>query len=104
MAPAELRRRFEAGESYASIARECGVGENAVRYRARKLGVRELVNAAAVPAPSAPALRLALSHVDISLKRIAAAFGCHPSTVSRVAKEYGLPTDAAGRAALMGAR
>ncbi len=49
-------------------------------------------------------MRLALAHADLSLARIAQAFGCTTTTLSRAARAAGLPTDAAGRAALMGAR
>lgn len=104
MPAAEMRRRFEAGASYAAIAREVGVGENAVRYRARKLSVRPLVNAAPVQAPNEAALRLALAHVDLTLKRIADSFGCTPATLRQSARGYGVPTDPAGRAALRGGR
>jgi transposase-like protein len=100
----ELRRRFEEGGTYASIARECGVGENTVRYRARMLDVRPIVNAPPRPAPSEAAMRLALAHADLSLARIAQAFGCTTTTLSRAARAAGLPTDQAGRAALMEAR
>ena len=54
--PAVLRRHLADGEGYAAIARRYDVLENTVRYRCRKLGLRELVNGRA---PSEAALRMA---------------------------------------------
>ncbi|CAX22075.1 protein of unknown function [Methylorubrum extorquens DM4] len=98
---AVLRQHLAAGEGYAEISRRYDVGENAVRYRCRRLGLRELVNGRA---PSEAALRMALSHSDIPLKAIARAFGVEASTLTRAARLYGLPTDEIGREQLRDAR
>ncbi|SFM16128.1 hypothetical protein [Methylobacterium pseudosasicola] len=98
--PALLRELLEAGETLASIARKHGVEVHRVRYRCRRLGLGELKG----KAPARDALALALSHSDIPLTRIAKAFGCEPCTIGVAARRYGLPTDEAGRRALMEAR
>lgn len=99
--PAELRRHLAAGETYASLSRRYDVGENAIRYRCQRLGLRELVNG---KAPGEQALRMALSHSDISIKQIARAFGVEGRTIWAAARRYGLPTDERGREALRDAR
>lgn len=101
VAPAVLRQHLRDGEGYAAIARRYAVGENAVRRRCRMLGLRELVNGRA---PNEAALRMALSHSDVSIKQIARAFGVEGRTIWTAAKRYGLPTDERGREALRDAR
>lgn len=100
-APAVLRQHLAEGETYASLSRRYEVGENAVRYRCRKLGLRDLING---KAPGEAALRMALAHSDISIKAIARAFGVEPQTLSRAARSYGLTTDQRGREQLRDAR
>lgn len=99
--PAVLKRHLAAGEGYAAIARRYDVGENAVRYRCRKLGLRELVNGRA---PNEAALTMALAMSDVSIERIAQAFGVEARTIWAAARAYGLPTDERGREALRDAR
>lgn len=99
--PAVLRQHLQDGDGYADIARRYDVGENAVRYRCRQLGLRELVNGRA---PGEAALRMALSHSDLPIKTIARALGVESRTISRAARAYGLPTDERGREALRDAR
>ncbi|HEV2545318.1 MAG TPA: hypothetical protein VGU70_21430 [Methylobacterium sp.] len=101
VAPAVLRQHLREGEGYAAIARRYDVGENAVRYRCRKLGLRELVNGRA---PNETALTMALAMRDVSIKRIAQAFGVEARTIWAAARAYGLPTDERGREALRDAR
>ena len=101
MPEAELRKRIRAGETYAAIARDRDVGENAVRYRARKLGVADLVNG---KRPNRAALEMALAQSDVSIKALARRFGVTPSTLSKVAREYGMPTDQVGRERLRNSR
>lgn len=98
---ATLRQHLAAGEGYAAISRRYAVGENAVRYRCRKLGLRELVNGRR---PSEAALRLALSHSDIPLKVIARSFGVEAATITKAARAFGIPTDERGRERLRDAR
>lgn len=99
--PAVLRQHLAEGEGYADIARRYDVGENVVRYRCRHLGLRELVNGRA---PNEAALRMALSHSDISIKAIARAFGVEARTIWVAAKAHGIPTDQRGRERLRDAR
>ncbi|MBD8909508.1 hypothetical protein [Methylorubrum zatmanii] len=99
--PAVLRQHLAEGEGYADIARRYAVGENAVRYRCRRLGLRELVNG---KAPNEAALRMALAMSDVSIKRIAQVFGVEARTIWVAARRYGLPTDERGREALRDAR
>lgn len=101
MPAAELRRRFAVGESYASVAREAGVGAQAVRYRSERLGLRVRVRG---ERPSREALIMALSHSDIPIVTIARALGVESQTIRRAAIAYGLPTDEPGRRALMESR
>ncbi|MFE1597378.1 hypothetical protein [Methylobacterium sp. ID0610] len=101
VAPAVLREHLAAGEGYADIARRYAVGENAVRYRCRKLQLRELVNGRA---PNEAALQMALAMSDVPLKRIARIFGVEVRTINRAARLYGLPTDERGRERLRDAR
>lgn len=98
---AVLRQHVAAGEGYAAISRRYDVGENAVRYRCRRLGLRELVNG---KAPGEAALRMALSHSDIPLKQNARAFGIEAGTLTRACRAYGIPTDELGREQLRDAR
>jgi hypothetical protein len=98
---AELRQLLKAGEGYAGIARMDDVGENVVRYRARKLGLIDLVNG---KRPSRAALELALAQSDVSLKALARRFGIEPATLTRAARDYGLPTDPIGRERLRDSR
>lgn len=100
-APAELRRLLSAGEGYASIARRYDVGPNTVRYRVRKLQLPVRANGRA---PNEAALRMALSHSDISLKEIARNFKCSAQTIAAAARSYGLPTDRRGRESLGASR
>lgn len=99
--PAVLRRHLADGEGYAAIARRYDVLENTVRYRCRRLGLRELVNGRA---PSEAALRMALSHSDIPLTQIARAFGVEYETIRKAARLHGLPTHQVGREQLRDAR
>lgn len=101
VAASVLRQHLRDGESYAAIARRYEVAEGVVRYRCRRLGLRELVNGRA---PGEQALRMALSHSDISIKQIARAFGVEGRTIWAAAKRYGLPTDEIGRERLRDAR
>lgn len=98
---AELRRRFAAGESYASVAREAGVGAQAVRYRSERLGLRERVRG---ERPSREALIMALSHSDIPIVAITRALSVEAQTIRRAAIAYGLPADKPGRRTLMESR
>lgn len=101
VAPAVLRQHLADGEGYAAISRRYAVGENVVRYRCRKLGLRELVNGRA---PNEAALRMALAMSDVPMKRIAQAFGVEYATIRKSARLYGLPTDQVGREALRDSR
>lgn len=100
-APAVLRQHLQDGDGYAAIARRYEVAEDVVRYRCRRLGLRELVNG---KAPNEAALRMALAMSDVSLKRIAQVFGVEARTIWAAARRYGLPTDERGREQLRDAR
>ncbi|GJD59030.1 hypothetical protein MTDSW087_05191 [Methylobacterium dankookense] len=96
VAPAVLRQHLAAGEGYVAIARLYDVGEHADRRRCCKLGLRELVNGRT---SNETALRMAVSRSDISIKRIAGAFGVEGRTIWAAARSYGLPNDQRGREA-----
>ncbi len=98
--PALLRQLLDMGETRASIARMHGVEEHRVAYRCRRLGIGKPNGRA----PNAQALAMALAHTDIPIARIAAAYGCKPSTIAKAAARHGLPTDERGREALRESR
>ncbi|MGE7152392.1 hypothetical protein ACQKJ1_01455 [Methylorubrum rhodesianum] len=101
MVVTELRRGFAAGESYASVACEAEVGEQAVRYLPERLGLRERLRG---EDPSRGAPIMALNYSDIPLIAIARALGVEAQTIRRAAIAYGLLTDEPGRCALMESR
>lgn len=98
---ARLREHLAAGENYVAISRRYDVGEKAVEYRCRKMGLRDRVRGTR---PSEEALRLALSHSDIPIKAIARTFGVEAATITRTARSYGIPTDEIGRERMRDAR
>lgn len=98
---ARLKVHLAAGENYVAISRRYDVGEKAVEYRCRRLGLRDRVRGTR---PSEEALRIALSHSDIPIKAIARSFGVEAATITRAARTYGIPTDEIGRERLRDAR
>lgn len=99
---AVLRAALAKGASYAAIAREHDVSDDAVRIRAVGLGLRAPRRYGRMP--DERIVRFGLSVADVPVARLAACWGVDPGHLLQTARRLGLPTDQAGREALRTAR
>lgn len=87
------------GLGYAAIGRVTQHNEDTIRARCLSLKLAAPRPRQPEPPPK-PALRTMLAFQSVSCEDIGRAFGMTGQQVRVAARRYGLPTDAAGRAAL----